>query len=187
MMAKLIYVVNQSLDGYMEDQTGKFDWSVPDDELHSHFNDLIRGVGTFLYGRRMYEAMAVWETDQSLAAQSPIMADFAKVWQAADKIVYSTTLASAPTARTRIERRFDPEAVRRLVESATRDVMVGGPELAAHAFMAGLVDEVDFYVVPIIVGGGKPSLPHDVLLRLELLDEHRFAGGVVRLHYRTLK
>ena len=186
-MAKLIYTAIASLDGYIEDKTGNFDWAAPDAEVHKYINDHERGAGTYLFGRRMYDVMAVWETDPSLAGQSPLLADYAQIWQAADKIVYSRTLESVRTARTRIERRFDPEAVRRVIASASRDVAVGGPELAAQAFKAGLVDECNLYVVPILVGGGKPSLPADVFLRLELLDEHRFAGGVVHLRYRTVK
>ncbi len=186
-MAKLIYSAIMSLDGYIEDRAGNFEWAAPDEEVHQYVNDHEREVGTYLFGRRMYDTMAVWETDPALAADSPVTADYAHVWQAADKIVYSTTLQAPRTTRTRIERRFDPAAVRRLVQSAERDVSVGGPELAAHAFKAGLVDECNLYLVPVLVGGGKPGLPRDVFLKLELLDEHRFAGGVVRLRYRTIK
>lgn len=185
-MAKLIYTAIASLDGYIEDQDGSFDWAAPDQEVHIFINDLERPIGTYLYGRRMYETMAAWETDETLAAQSdPIARDFAGIWQAADKIVYSTTLESAPTRRTRIERRFDPEAVRELKESAQGDLGVGGPALAAHAFKAGLVDECHLFVAPIVVGGGKLSLPDDVRLQLELLAERQFDSGMVFLHYRA--
>lgn len=184
-MAKLIYSTIASLDGYIEDADGKFDWAVPDDEVHRFVNELQRPVGTYLYGRRMYEVMVVWETDPTLAAQSQLMEDFAQIWQAADKIVYSKTLSTATTGRTRIEHDFDPEAVRRMKASNKRDLAVGGPGLAAHAFKAGLVDECHVFVVPIIVGGGKQSLPDDVRLELELLDERRFGNGMTYLRYRA--
>jgi dihydrofolate reductase len=183
-MAQLIYLAITSLDGYLEDREGSFDWAEPDDEVHAFVNDLMRPVGTHLYGRRMYETMLAWETEPTLAAESPIMADFARLWQAADKIVYSRTLEAASTARTRIERAFDPEAVRQLKAVANRDVGVGGPDLAAHAFRAGLVDECHLFVAPILVGGGKRSLPDEVRLELELQDERRFGGGMVYLRYR---
>jgi dihydrofolate reductase len=184
-MATLICSAIASLDGYIEDDDGRFDWAVPDDEVHSFINDLQRPVGTYLYGRRMYETMAGWETDPTLAAQSQLMRDFARIWQGADKIVYSTTLGNARTGRTQIERDFDPEAVRQLKASAERDLTVGGPDLAGHAFKAGLVDECHLFVAPIVVGGGKQSLPDDVRLQLELLDERRFGNGMVYLRYRA--
>ena len=184
-MAKLIYSAISSLDGYIEDEAGGFDWAVPDDEVHALVNDLERSAGTYLYGRRMYETMLGWETDPSLAAQSPLMRDYAASWQAADKVVYSTTLDAPSTARTRIERAFDADQVRQMKASASRDLSVGGPDLAAQAFRAGLVDECHLFLTPIIVGGGKPSLPDGVRLELELLEERRFAGGTVHLHYRT--
>jgi dihydrofolate reductase len=184
-VAKLIYSAIASLDGYIEDEDGNFDWAEPDEEVHAFVDDLDRPVGTYLYGRRMYEVMVGWETDPTLADQSPLMRDFAEIWQAADKIVYSKTLANVSTARTRIERDFDPEAVRQMKASADRDLIVGGPELAAHAFKAGLVDECHLFVTPIIVGGGKQSLPDNVRLELALMDERRFGNGVVYLHYRT--
>lgn len=186
-MAKLIYSLSASLDGYIEDEAGKFDWGAPDEEVHTYINDQQRKVGTYLFGRRMYETMAVWDTDPSLAAMAPFTAEYAQIWRGIDKIVYSSTLESAVTPRTRIERQFDPQAVRRIVESSERDVEVGGPDLAAHAFKAGLVDEVHLYVVPVIVGGGKPALPRGLFLKLELLDEHRFTSGVVHLHYRVAR
>ncbi len=184
-MAKLIYSAIASLDGYVADEDGNFDWAVPDEEVHAFINDLQRPLGTYLYGRRMYETMLGWETDPTLADQSPPMRDFAQIWQAAEKIVYSKTLEAVSSARTRIERDFDPELVRQMKARAGRDLNVGGPELAAEAFRAGLVDELYLFVVPIVVGGGKRSLPEGVRLRLELLDERRFGNGMVYLYYRT--
>jgi dihydrofolate reductase len=184
-MAKLIYSAIASLDGYIEDQDGRFGWAVPDGEVHGFINDLQRPVGTYLYGRRMYETMSSWETDHTLAAESQLMRDFAQIWQGADKIVYSTTLENPSTASTRIEREFDPEAVRRLKASEDRDLTVGGPDLAGHAFKAGLVDEFQLFVAPVVVGGGKQSLPDGVRLELELLDQRRFGNGMVYLRYRA--
>ena len=184
-MSRLIYSAITSLDGYIEDEDGNFDWAMPDEEVHAFINDLERPVGTYLYGRRMYEIMVGWETDPSLAEQSPLMRDFAEIWQAADKVVYSRTLETASTSKTRIERDFDPEAVRRIKASAGRDLAVSGPNLAAHAFRAGLVDECHLFLAPIAVGGGKRSLPDGVRVKLELLDERRFEGGMVYLRYRT--
>jgi dihydrofolate reductase len=184
-MAKLIYSSIASLDGYVADEDGNFDWAVPDEEVHAYINDLERSLGTYLYGRRMYETMAGWETDPALAEQSSLMRDFARIWQAADKIVYSGTLEAVSTARTRIERHFDPEVVRKMKASAGRDMIVGGPELAAQAFRSGLVDECHLFVAPVVVGGGKQAFPEDVRLKLELLGERRFEGGMVYLHYRT--
>jgi dihydrofolate reductase len=184
-MAKLIYSAISSLDGYVEDEDGKFDWAVPDEEVHAFINDLDRPLGTYLYGRRMYETMIGWETDPTLADRSPLMRDFAQNWQAAHKIVYSKTLEAVSTARTRIERDFDPEAVQQMKALARRDLIVGGSELAAQAFEAGLVDECHLFVAPIVVGGGKRSLPDNVRLRLELLDERRFSSGMIYLYYRT--
>jgi dihydrofolate reductase len=184
-VAKLIYSAISSLDGYVADEDGNFDWAVPDEEVHAFINDLDRPVGTYLYGRRMYETMVGWETDPTLAVRSPLMRDFAQIWRAADKIVYSRTLERVTSARTRIERDFDPEAVRRMKAAAGRDLTVGGPDLAAHAIKAGLVDEWRLFVTPIVVGGGKRSVSDNVRVKLELLDERRFKGGVVYLHYRT--
>jgi dihydrofolate reductase len=184
-MAKLIYSAITSLDGYVADQDGNFDWAEPDEEVHTFVNDLERPIGTYLYGRRLYEVMAGWETDPTLAGQSPFMRDFAQIWQAADKIVYSATLERVSTARTRIERAFDPEAVREMKAAAGRDLLVGGPNLAAQAFKAGLVDEYHLFLAPIVAGGGKQSLPGNVRLELELLDERRFGNGMVHLRYRT--
>ena len=183
-MAKLIYLTNTSLDGYIEDEHGAFDWFPPNDDVFAFTTDLVRSVGTFLYGRRLYEAMAVWETDAALAAQSDLMANFANAWQAANKVVYSTTLTAAPTASTQVERHFDPASVRDMLASATSDLTVGGAHLAAQAFRAGLVDEYQLLVWPIVVGGGKPALPSDTRTVLELLDERRFENGVVYLRYR---
>ena len=184
-MAKLIYSAITSLDGYVADEDGNFDWAVPDEEVHTFVNDLQRPVGTYLYGRRMYEVMVAWETADTLADQPPYTQDFAQIWQAADKVVYSRTLATASTARTRIERDFDPEAVRRMKATAGRDLTVGGPDLAAQALKAGLVDECHLVLAPIIVGGGRQSLPSNLRLELELLDERRFGNGMVHLRYRT--
>jgi len=185
-MARLIYSAITSLDGYIEDEEGRFDWAVPDQQVHAFINDLERPIGTYLYGRRMYETMVGWETDPTLAAQSDELADFAQMWQAADKIVYSRTLEKESTDRTRIERDFDPEAVRRLkATSAGSDLSVGGPDLAAHAFGAGLVDECHLFIAPIVVGGGKQSLPDNVRLPLELLYDRSFGNGMVHLRYRT--
>ena len=182
-MAKLIYSAIASLDGYVADENGNFDWAAPDEEVHSFVNDLLRPVGTHLLGRRMYDVMAVWET---LTDQAPVMRDFAEIWRSADKIVYSRTLESVSSARTRIERDFDPEAVRQLKASAGRDIAVGGPELAAQALRAGLVDECHLFVTPVVVGGGNRSLPDNVRLDLDLRDVRRFGNGVVYLRYRTM-
>jgi dihydrofolate reductase len=184
-MAKLIYIANVSVDGYIEDAQGRFDWTEPTDEVFTVITDLVRPVGTYLYGRRLYETMAVWETDPSLAAESELRADFASVWQAADKIVYSTTLGAASTASTRLERGFDPDVVRGIKASATRDLTIGGATLAAHAFEAGLVDECHLFVGPVLLGGGKPAFPADVRVQLDLQHEHRFDGGAVHLCYRV--
>jgi len=173
-MAKLSYVTNVSLDGYIEDEGGVFAWLPMDDELFAFYTDLLRPVGTFLYGRRLYESMAVWETDPALAARSDLMADFASVWQAASKVVYSATLPEVSAADTRLERRFDPASVRELKATASSDLTVGGANLATEAFQAGLVDECQLFVWPVVVGGGKPGLPTGMRIDLELLDERRF-------------
>jgi dihydrofolate reductase len=184
-MAKLIYIANLSLDGYIEDVDGNFQWTAPSDEVFTFITELLRPVGTQLYGRRMYETMAVWETDPTLSAQSELMADFARVWQASDKVVYSTTLQNASTTKTRLERGFDPDALRDMKRSATRDLTIGGPTVTAHAFDAGLVDQCHLFVYPVLVGGGKPAFPSDAKVGLELLEERRFGNGVVYLRYRT--
>ncbi len=183
-MANLIYSAISSLDGYIEDRSGSFDWAAPDEDVHKFINDLERSAGTYLYGRRMYEMMIVWETDPNLAADSPITQDFAEIWQAADKIVYSKTLKTASTRRTQVMRDFDPAAIRQLKQTSKEDILIGGPELAAQAFRAGLIDECHLFLTPIIVGGGKPSLPDNVRLQLELLEERRFGNGTVFLRYR---
>jgi dihydrofolate reductase len=183
-MARLIYSALGSLDGYVADEEGRFDWAAPDEEVHAFVNDLYRSVGTFLLGRRMYEVLVYWETI-ALADQPSFIQDFAQIWRAADKIVYSRTLEAVSSARTRIEREFEPEAVRQLKAAAGRDLTVAGPDLAAQAFEAGLVDECHLFVAPIVVGGGTQSLPDNVRLELELLDERRFRNGMVHLRYRT--
>ena len=185
-MARLVYSAIMSLDGYVADADGNIDWGEPDEEVFAFVNDLERLIGTYLYGRRMYEVMVYWETFPTTADQPPVERDFAELWQAADKIVYSTTLESVSSARTRIERDFDPEAVRQWKATAVRDITVSGPDLAAQAIKAGLVDEYHLIVAPIVVGGGKQALPNDVRLKLELLDERRFGNGVMHLHYRTM-
>jgi dihydrofolate reductase len=184
-LAKLIYAAITSLDGYVEDAEGGFDWAAPDEEVHAFVNDLERPVGTYLYGRRMYETMVFWESPPDPAEQPPFVRDFAEIWQAADKIVYSRTLQTVRSARTRIEREFDPEAVRQLKATADRDLTVGGPKLAARAIEAGLVDEYQFWLVPVVVGGGKRSLPDNVRVNLDLLHQRRFGNGTVYLHYRA--
>ena len=184
-MAKLLYAALMSLDGYIEDEDGRFDWALPDAEVHAFANELERSVGTHLYGRRMYETMAVWQTMGDEPGVSAVEADYADVWRALDKVVYSRTLDAVSTPRTRLERDFDPEAVRRMKDAADRDISVSGPGLAQHAFGAGLVDEVHLFVFPVVVGGGKAGLPRGVRVDLELLDERRFGNGVVHLHHRT--
>ena len=185
-MGRLIYSAIASLDGYIEDACGSFDWAAPDDEVHAFVNELEQPVGTYLYGRRMYETMVYWEHPPALAEQPPTVQEFAQIWQAADKIVYSKTLQAATTANTRVEREFDAEAVRELKETAAGDLTVGGAKLAAQAIAVGLVDAYQLFVVPVLVGGGKRALPDDRLhLDLELLEERRFRNGTVYLHYRT--
>jgi dihydrofolate reductase len=184
-VAELVYSAITSLDGMVADADGRFDWAEPDEELHAVVNDQERTVGTYLYGRRMYEVMVAWETMPTGPGQPAVSRDYAEVWQAADKVVYSTTLPAVSSARTRLERVFDPEAVRRLKAEAARDLSVGGPGLAAAAFRAGLVDQVHLFVNPVVVGGGKAALPTGVRLDLELVDERRFGNGVVQLHYRV--
>jgi dihydrofolate reductase len=183
-MAKLIYSAITSLDGYVADEDGNFEWAVPDEEVHTFINDLERPVGTYLYGRRMYEVMLGWESAHTLPDQPPFMLAFAQMWQAADKIVYSKTLQTVSSARTRIERDFDPEAVRQMKALAGRDILVGGPQLAAQAMKAGLVEELHLFLAPIVVGGGKQSLPGGVRLELEVLDKRSFGNGMVYLRYR---
>jgi len=183
-MAKLIYSAITSLDGYVADEDGNFDWAEPDDEMHTFVNELERPVGTYLYGRRMYEVMVAWET-MDLSEQPPFIRDYAEIWRAADKIVYSRTLETISSARTRLERDFDLGSIRRMKTQAGADMSIGGPDLAAQAIEAGLVDECHLFLTPIVIGGGKRSLPNNVRLKLELLDERRFGNGVVHLHYRS--
>jgi dihydrofolate reductase len=185
-MARLIYSAITSLDGYAADVDGNFDWSAPDEEVHAFINDLERPVGTQLYGRRMYEVMMVWETIHSQPDMSPTMLAYAAIWQAAEKVVYSRTLDAVSTARTRLERAFDPETVRQMKAAAARDLTIGGPELAAEALREGLVDECHLFLSPVVVGGGKLALPDGIHLRLDLLDMRRFTNGVVHLHYRVI-
>jgi dihydrofolate reductase len=184
-MGKLIYSAITSLDGYVADEDGNFDWAEPDEEVHTFINDLERPIGTYLYGRRMYEVMVFWETAHTLADEPSSIRDFAEIWQAADKIVYSKTLQTVNSDKTRIERDFDPDAVRQMKEAAASDISVGGPNLAAEAIKAQLLDEYYLFLSPIVVGGGKQSLPDNVRLKLELLDERRFGNGTVFLRYRT--
>jgi dihydrofolate reductase len=183
-MGKLTYITNLSLDGFIEDAEGRFDFTDPDDEQFAFITDLVRPVGTYLYGRRIYDTMAVWETDPTLAADSELRADFAHVWQAADKIVHSTTLDAVTTANSRIERRFDPETVRGMKDAAARDLSVAGADLAAQAVRARQVDECHLFIAPVILGGGKPALPRDLRVDLELLDERRFDNGIVYVRHR---
>jgi dihydrofolate reductase len=183
-MAKLIYTAIASLDGYVEDEEGRFDWAAPDQEVHAFVNDLERPIGTYLYGRRMYETMVFWETATG-ADEPPVFRDYAEIWRTAEKVVYSRTLQTVSSARTRIEREFGRDAIRRLKQSAGADIAVGGAELAGHALGAGLVDECHLFLCPIVVGGGKRALPANVRAQLELLDERRFPNGVVHLHHRV--
>ena len=181
-MAKLIYTAIMSLDGYVADEDGNFDWAEPDPEVHAFVNDLERPIGTYLYGRRLYEVMVAWET---ITDEQPFVHDYAEIWRSADKIVYSRTLETVSSERTRIERSFDPDAVRQMKGAADRDITVGGPGLAAQAIRAGLVDEIHLFLASIVVGGGNRAVPDDVRVPLELLDERRFGSGMVHLHYRT--
>jgi dihydrofolate reductase len=184
-MATLICTALTSLDGYIADEHGDFDWAAPDSDVHAFINDLERPIGTYLYGRRLYETMIYWENAPTQPNQSPPVLDYATLWQAADKIVYSTTLKTASSARTRIEPTFDPSVVQAMKDAADRDLSIGGPTLATHAFRAGLVDEVRLFVSPLTVGGGKPFLPDRLRLDLQLLDERTFDNGVVYLQYRV--
>jgi dihydrofolate reductase len=186
-MANMTYVVNVSLDGYIEDAHGRFDWTEPTDEVFAFITDLVRPFGTYLYGRGMYETMALWEIDSTLAAQSELSANFAHVWQRDDKVVYSTTLDAVSTTKSRLSRRFDPDSVRELKASAASDVTIGGSILAAQAFNAGLIDECQLFVYPVLLGEGKPAFSGDTRVRLDLMEERRFRNGVVNLRYRVLR
>ncbi len=184
-MASLIYSTTASLDGYIADEDGKFGWAEPDEEVHTFINDLYRPVGTYLLGRRMYEVLAYWDDPPTLDEQPSFVQEFAEIWRAADKVVYSRTLEAARTARTRIARDFDAEAIRQLKAQSDHDLTVGGPGLAAQAIRDGLVDDYQLFVVPVVVGAGKQALPRDGRIELELVDERRFRNGTVFLHYRT--
>lgn len=181
-MARLVYAAITSLDGYVEDAHGRFDWAAPDAEVHAFVNDLERPIGTYLYGRRMYETMVFWETGGD---DDPVTRDYAEVWRSADKIVFSRSLDAVASRRTRLERSFDPEGVRKLKASAPTDLSIGGAELAGQAFAAGLVDECHLFLAPVVVGGGKPALPTGLRLDLTLVGERSFASGFVHLHYRV--
>lgn len=182
-MASLIYSVISSLDGYIEDQSGNFDWAAPDQEVHAFVNDMERPVGTYIYGRRMYQTMLFWEKPENLAGEPPVMQDFATIWRSADKLVFSRTITAVSSARTRLKRQFDPGSIARMKATSGKDISIGGPELAAVAIRNGLVDELRLLLAPIIVGGGKPSLPRDLRVRLELVEQRRFDNGVVYLDY----
>ena len=184
-MGKLIYAINTSLDGFTEDTTGAFDWSVPDDDVHEFYNDMMRGIGTQLLGRAMYETMAVWETDPSFAEESEVLADFAAAWRDSDKLVYSTTLTHPATKRPRIVSAFAADAARVLKQASSTDLLVGGPGLAANALHAGVVDEIRLVLSPAALGAGKPALPTDLRLELELIDERRFGSGAMHVAYRV--
>jgi dihydrofolate reductase len=186
-VANLIYSAIASLDGYIADANGNFDWAMPDEEVHTFINDLERPIGTYLYGRRMYETMMGWEHPETFAEQRPVMQDYAKLWKAAEKIVYSHTLEHVSSARTRIERELDVEGVRRLKATAQRDISVGGAELAGQAIEAGLVDECRLFLTPVIVGGGTRALPSDVRVQLELIEERRFGNGMVYVRHRLVR
>lgn len=186
-MSKLIYVMPASLDGFIADETISFDWSAPDEEVMTLINDLHRPIGTYLYGRKNYEVMAVWETPEVIPDPTPTTIDFGRIWQAADKIVYSKSLETVSTPKTRIEREFEPQAVRDLKAQLPHDISVSGPNLAAQAIQAGLVDEYQLLVVPMVLGGGKRILPSSVKVRLDLVDERRVGNGWVYLHYRAVK
>lgn len=182
-MAKLIYAAMTSLDGYVEDRDGGFGWAMPDDDVHSYVNNLERGIGTYLYGRRMYQTMKVWEQIYGRPDEIKVMRDYAAIWHGTDKIVFSTTLDGVETGRTRLERNFNPEAIRTMKAESEEDISIGGADLAANALQAGLVDDIHMFLSPIVVGGGKPILPAGYATRLELLGQHAFGNGVVHLHY----
>jgi dihydrofolate reductase len=182
-MGTLIYAANTSLDGYLEDETGSFDWSVPNEEVHAFWNEHERRIGTALYGRRMYDTMRVWEADEWLTDEPAVVREYAAIWRDTDKIVYSSTLDEVSTARTRLQRQLDPEAVRQLKASSTTDLSIGGATIAAEAFRHGLVDECVLLLCPVLVGGGKPALPHGVRADLDLLDHRAFGNGVIYLRH----
>lgn len=182
-MGKLIYAANASLDGFVEDETGAFDWFTPDQEVHTFWNDHERRIGTSLYGRRMYETMRVWEDDDWLTGEPAVVQEYAQIWRDTDKVVYSSSLADVSTARTRLKRQFEPEAVRQLKDASDPDLSIGGATIAVDAFRHGLVDECVLLLCPVIVGGGKPALPRGIRLNLELLDSRRFANGAIYVRH----
>ena len=184
-MARLTYAVLASLDGYVADETGNFDWAAPGEDVHRFINELERSVGTYLFGRRLYEVMAVWQDFPDIEQEPDVIRDYAAIWQAADKIVYSETLTAVATPKTRLERAFDPEAVRTMVDHQERDVSIGGPTLAAHALRAGIVDDIHLFVVPVLVGGGTSCWPAGARLTLDLVAQDRFSDGTIHLHYST--
>jgi dihydrofolate reductase len=183
-VAKLIYSAIASLDGYIEDEHGRFDWAMPDDEVLAFVNGLVRPLGTHLYGRRMYETMVFWETEGAGADERAVIREWAGIWRAAEKVVFSRTLAAVSSTRTRLEREFVPDAVRQLKKTAAADISLGGSEVAGQAIAAGLVDECHLFLGPVIVGAGKPALSKQARAHLELLDERRFQSGFVYLRYR---
>ena len=183
-MGKLLYSSIASLDGFVADGGGNFDWGAPDDEVHTAVNDLERSIGTYLYGRRMYEVMVAWET-MDLADEPSYIAEYARIWRTADKVVYSSTLGQVASERTRLERAFDPVVVADMLQASSSDVSIGGPGLATHALRAGLVDELHLFVAPVVVGAGTRWLPDDARMTLALLEERRFANGMVHLHYQV--
>lgn len=184
-MAKLLYFGIGSLDGYVADADGSFDWAEPDHEVHAAANEVARPIGTYLYGRRMYDVMTFWATPEAESDPEPVMQEYTRIWRAAQKVVFSTTLAEASTDLTRIERAFDPRAIAELKRTATTDISIGGANIAAQAIVAGLVDEYIYFAYPVVVGGGTPFFPQGARLDLELIDVHRFSGGVVSMHYRS--
>jgi dihydrofolate reductase len=183
-VGRLIYSAITSLDGYVADAQGKFEWGAPDEEVHRFVNHRVRPAGTYLYGRRMYEVLAYWETVDPRGDQPAFMREFAEIWQAPDKIVYSGTLEHVSTARTRIERSFEPKTIEAFKAASERDLTVGGPELARQALAARLVDELQLIVAPVVVGGAIRWLAEDLRLELELVDEGRFSNGMTHLRYR---
>jgi dihydrofolate reductase len=184
-MGPLVYAAITSLDGFVNDESGRFAWAAPSEDVHAFVNELERPVGTYLYGRRTYEVMAVWQDMPGIEHEPDVMQEFASIWRAAEKVVYSRTLPEVPTPRTRIERTFDPFAVRAMVDGLDHDVSIGGPTLGAHALRAGIVDDVHVFLLPIVVGGGTSCWPSGARLDLELVDQHRFADDTVHLHHRA--
>ncbi|MBN9391702.1 MAG: dihydrofolate reductase family protein [Chloroflexi bacterium] len=183
-MSKLIYFMGMSLDGFVAGENDSLDWSAPDEEVSAFINELHRPIGTYLYGRKNYETMTVWETPEVIPGLSPASMDFAQIWQTANKVVYSRSLETVSTPNTRLEREFEPQVVNELKAQLPHDISVAGPHLAAQAIRAGLVDEIHLLVVPFILGGGKPVLPRDIRIKLELLDERRLGNGWVYFRYR---